>query len=912
MVSAPAPARAANVVSTWNTTTAGNWSDLTKWANAPAAATFPNNGNLGHTYDALISKGSVTLDRDTAVRDLTASGGILLSTGTSAAEWLTVNRTFTLGGGGDTRANVRVPVGGSFVLANATSSAAVRTVNVAGTMSFGSTSGAYTLRANGVTTAVEIESTGTFAFTRPLTLQSFGRLINRGTIDQSPGADFSSPWSLYNYGTFRSNAPIDLDRYGSDGGFLDLQFGSVTATATATIGSMTFTSGGLRLAPGATLKIASGVSPDHTFGAISVTNAGTIILIGSARFTSPITIPGVVRLPNSNELTFDADVTFTGPTTMNSIIAGTGRVRGMNLTYAEGYLRGAELNVPAGGTVTLSGSRDLSLYNGARITVDGLLEWQGRTIAPQGTVSSRLEIRPGGTVHVRPSATVTLDGWGSLLRGSLVNDGLLDLDRAQFTANRGWDIINSGTIRATGGTIQANLGMLDLTGHLDLRQAANANFSTSTPGQSFVIAPGARLSLATSARASLNMPATNAGSIEIDGPTAQFGANAMLNSGTVRAAGGKLTISNLTNSGTVDLGASAASFFGGLHQTAPGALLRVTGSASATASVFVNASSLRVESGGQFTAGGATSNSGNIRVGPGSTGNFHSLTNSGSVHIEGPGTVASFTNVTNLPGSVMRVASSAVANVANSSVFFFSNRGNIEVEGGARLRATARFINAGTVRVTAAALTVNALYGFTNSGTIDLSAGGAMVAIPSSTLSTLAQMRAQIISAYAGGAWTGTGVTSLGARADSSTAVGYAAANHVDAATLAWLGNHSNSGHVILRHTKYGDADLDGAVDFADLVRLAQNYNATNRVWSDGDFTYDGAIDFNDLVKLAQNYNTALQPTGAIPGASASFNQDLARAFASVPEPGGLALLIPAACGLAARRRRQCHTPPRA
>jgi hypothetical protein len=81
-----------------------------------------------------------------------------------------------------------------------------------------------------------------------------------------------------------------------------------------------------------------------------------------------------------------------------------------------------------------------------------------------------------------------------------------------------------------------------------------------------------------------------------------------------------------------------------------------------------------------------------------------------------------------------------------------------------------------------------------------------------------------------------------------------------------------------------GDANLDGVVDFNDLVALAQSYNTSGKTWFHGDFTYDGTVDFNDLVQLAQNYN---QPVpGDIPSASAAFDADLARAFASVPEPG--------------------------
>jgi hypothetical protein len=101
-----------------------------------------------------------------------------------------------------------------------------------------------------------------------------------------------------------------------------------------------------------------------------------------------------------------------------------------------------------------------------------------------------------------------------------------------------------------------------------------------------------------------------------------------------------------------------------------------------------------------------------------------------------------------------------------------------------------------------------------------------------------------------------------------------------------------------------GDATLDGVTDFNDLVKLAQNYNAVvtgGDPWLSGDFNGDGAVDFLDLVKLAQNYNTSL-PGAPIPGAATGFDDDLARAFANVPEPSLVGVL--GLCALARRRRR--------
>jgi hypothetical protein len=64
-----------------------------------------------------------------------------------------------------------------------------------------------------------------------------------------------------------------------------------------------------------------------------------------------------------------------------------------------------------------------------------------------------------------------------------------------------------------------------------------------------------------------------------------------------------------------------------------------------------------------------------------------------------------------------------------------------------------------------------------------------------------------------------------------------------------------------------GDLNHDGAVNFADLLKLAQNYGATNATWGQGDINGDGVVDFADLLTLAQNYGRG---TNGSPGAAAS------------------------------------------
>jgi cyclophilin family peptidyl-prolyl cis-trans isomerase len=77
------------------------------------------------------------------------------------------------------------------------------------------------------------------------------------------------------------------------------------------------------------------------------------------------------------------------------------------------------------------------------------------------------------------------------------------------------------------------------------------------------------------------------------------------------------------------------------------------------------------------------------------------------------------------------------------------------------------------------------------------------------------------------------------------------------------------------------DANRDRAVDFKDLVIVAQNYGGTGKTWASGDFTGDGAVDFNDLVQLAQNYNTTLSPPAAAAPVAWAEESETARAVFS-------------------------------
>ncbi len=100
-----------------------------------------------------------------------------------------------------------------------------------------------------------------------------------------------------------------------------------------------------------------------------------------------------------------------------------------------------------------------------------------------------------------------------------------------------------------------------------------------------------------------------------------------------------------------------------------------------------------------------------------------------------------------------------------------------------------------------------------------------------------------------------------------------------------------------LFHSQYGDTNLDGRVDFDDLLTLAQHYNTTGTPsWALGNFDGTDAISFDDLLTLAQHYGFGTLTLGG-----ASFEHDWNVALSMVPEPTAI-VALPLAAVL--RRRR--------
>jgi hypothetical protein len=617
------------------------------------------------------------------------------------------------------------------------------------------------------------------------------------------------------------------------------------------------------------------------------------------------------------------------------------------------------------GTATYNGN----FSNSATLNLNGAILGGALTQNPQAVLNATGfnattgSVTNAGTINVAPGATFSAGN------GLNNNGGAINL--AGGTVNAAGPIVNSGNITGwgtlAGSGLVTNKGVITQTaGNLVFATTGGA----ANNGQ-IALAAGHQLSLSSTLNnnASIDLNGAIVGGSAtlfnnpagvITGPGTIAGGFA--NVGTILVPAGPLNILlNYASSGTIQLDDFTARLTGGSinnsgtlqgHGTVTSAIanngtIEAIGGTLTLATGLVNSDLgiFRVSSGAKLLLSqGLASNPGAINLAGGTfDNNGHPLTNSGQITatsgnnifagrigntatgkiIVSGGASATFVNsITGVSGTEIRVGanSTAVFLGALSGPINFTGVGSKYFEAG--VSAPAGPIAAGGITIVepGAALTADYVQEHSltvggnvafrpNSATsvvneLTLSPGGALdlantaLIVDYTNTSPIVSIRDAIVSH----ALTSTSLT-------ASTAIGYAEAEDILGATGgAFRGEQADGTSVLTRYTLLGDATLDGAVDFNDLVKLAQNYNttvsaSTESWWSHGDFTYDGITDFNDLVKLAQNYNTAI-PTSPIPGASADFSADLARAFASVPEPSG-ALLTFAACGFALRRRRR-------
>jgi hypothetical protein len=157
--------------------------------------------------------------------------------------------------------------------------------------------------------------------------------------------------------------------------------------------------------------------------------------------------------------------------------------------------------------------------------------------------------------------------------------------------------------------------------------------------------------------------------------------------------------------------------------------------------------------------------------------------------------------------------------------------------------------------------------------------------------------RQQLRVGYDGGDWDGFGIITTSGTA-SGLGIGYADTPALFTSFPAtFSGQTVDDSSVLLRFTRFGDANLSGNVNLQDFNLLAASFGATgNAVWTQGDFNYDGNVILQDFNLLAANFGLSAAGPGVTP-------EDWAALASAVPEPQTAVVWLGVAASAATSKR---------
>jgi hypothetical protein len=173
------------------------------------------------------------------------------------------------------------------------------------------------------------------------------------------------------------------------------------------------------------------------------------------------------------------------------------------------------------------------------------------------------------------------------------------------------------------------------------------------------------------------------------------------------------------------------------------------------------------------------------------------------------------------------------------------------------VRAASVTVNAGTVSVlTNGTETGASRVGSVSvtSGALDLNDNDLIV-----TASTYGAVTSLIASARNAGSWNGSGITSSSAAAATPrnrTLGTLTGAQYLSTGQTTFDGFTVAAGDVLVKYTYYGDADLNGVVNFDDYARIDGGFNTGGSTWFTGDFDYNNQVNFDDYALIDLSFNT--------------------------------------------------------
>jgi fibronectin-binding autotransporter adhesin len=792
LLPAAAPAQ---TTATWLGGT-GNWTTSPLWTTNPL---FPNNGNGGQTFTAVVNSGAVTVNQNIAVTGLVNGGGTVTvgngNTFSTLSTLAVTGGTLTTSGSGSV-----VSLGTANLTAGVLAPAAGGSVTLAGAFNWtgGRLGGAGTTTLAGAGVA----SGGS------------GRLLG-GVVTIANGGSLAVTGG--NLMTDASGAGVTVN----SGGVFDLRSDGVVLANNFT-GTLT-SSGTLRRSGSTGIAqvdwvVGSSGRIDSQTGTLRLTNGGT--LIGTHTGTGVLELTaGTFTTGNAATFASSGNLTVNGGTFTT---AGNGAI---NSTGA--VLLSAGVLAPAtGGSVTLGGG----------------FTWTGGTLGGAGTTTVSGSATGGGVKLLGGDVTVgtlTVTG-GSLMANASGADifvagaGLLDLrsDGVVLSNNFTGGLANSGTLRRSGSTGIAQVDwVVGSSGRID----SQTGTLRLTNGGTLI---GTH---------------TGAGVLELSGGT--FGIPSSVNlssSGNVLISGGVVVANGnwiTTSTGTLTLSA-------GRLQAHSGENVFLDGSFTWTGGALGVAGGITVINGtGVASGGGSREVGGLVNVGSGGslavtggtiTANTAAVQvlGGGLLDLRSDGVVLSNNTVGNLTnaGTVRRSVSGGLAQVdwvVNSSGAIDSQTGTLRFANGGSLSGT--HTGAGVLELAGGTFTTATGTTFSTSGNLTVAGGtfttagsGAVTSTGSVTLSagTLAPATGGGVTLAGAFAWTGgrlggAGTTTLAGAGVASGGVGREVGGVV---TIANGGSLAVTGGNLTANASGAGVTVNagGVFDLrSDGVVLANNFTGT-------------------------------------------------------------------------------------
>jgi hypothetical protein len=679
--------------------------------------------------------------------------------------------------------------------------------------------------------------------------------VNNGEIR----ADASNGTSLLiENSSSTNNAKLDA----ANNSLLDLTNVTVTQSGPGTIsasdtslvrllGGVTISSGNLSTTGGAAIRSFSGI---NTFGG-NLSDSALIQIIGGStlKVTAGTWVDSGAVVVNADSSGNPATLDFAN----NTLLSGTGSIQ---LNAVGNVLGRAQLNTEvgivlsqaAGHTIHGAGQINGDFSNAGNIIADGgaglILEIDGGSKFNSGTTlatgGALLQIfntafnqSPGGQLVASNGGAVQFIGGATVSGGSLLTftGGVIENTNGD---NRIDSLTSQGALNVRGGTT------LEVSGTFANNGIVTVNSDGS--GNPAILQVDNSLTLAGSGTIRLNA----AGNV---GSRAQLNtvAGIVLTNGSQHtiAGVGQINADNFLNLGTLQGDVAGSTLF-------------------VNSNGFTNNGAIAALNGGQVNTSGTFSGTGGAIAGVGSNINVTSGTISLGFVI-GAGSVTVGTG-----------AGTATLNVNSLNV------ATAIVNGGGRLNL------------------VPAIPRGTNfAGSITINSGGKLDVGNNDLLTTTApgQVKTYLTSAYNGGPWNGaTGITSSIATGNpvkfSVAYANLADQSAQDAGVTLINGGPIPNGQTLIRPVLTGDANMDGRVDFFDIVQLlGYKYNTGQAAsYTDGDIDYSGKVDFFDItVVLSANYNTGVTFSSAAARAAPSLTRGTATAAPGAATPASTTIGVP-------------------